>query len=260
MNIVAGVDLGSATTKAVVLEDSTILGHAVLPTGSGIKNPALRVLEMACEKANIPRTDISKIVATGYGRIKADFADKAITEITCHGVGAQWLNPDVEAIIDIGGQDSKGIKLSSDGEILDFVMNDKCAAGTGRFIELVSHCLELNLDEVGSISLNAKDPKTISSMCAVFAESEVVSLIADGASHADILAGVHQAIARRVISMASRIGLENSVICFTGGVAKNRGMKLALENETGKDIIIPEEPQIVGALGAAVLAKKLLKK
>lgn len=257
MNVFAGIDVGSATTKAVVLRKDKIVGFAVNPTIPDRRIPA-NTLEQALIKTKFRKENISRIVATGYGRINVDFADKIITEITCHGMGAKWLNKKITAVIDIGGQDSKAIVLNEHGEVNDFVMNDKCAAGTGRFIELIANTLNIPLEKVGKLSLKGKKPADISSMCAVFAESEVVSLVAEGVSSENILAGIHKAIARRVVSMARRTGLEQKTIALTGGIAKNVGMVRALEQELGTKIYLSKEPQIVGALGAALLAAQHL--
>ncbi len=258
MEIFAGIDVGSATTKAVVLRKDKIVGFAVNPTIPDRKIPA-NTLEQALSRSKYKRENISNIVATGYGRINVDFADRIITEITCHGMGAKWLNKKISAVIDIGGQDSKAIVLNDHGEVNDFVMNDKCAAGTGRFIELIANTLNVPLDHVGKLSLKGKNPADISSMCAVFAESEVVSLVAEGVSAENILAGIHKAIARRVISMAKRTGLERKAVALTGGIAKNVGMVRALERELGAKIYLSKEPQIVGALGAALLAAQNIR-
>lgn len=253
MNIISGIDIGSATTKSVILSNKKILGFSVIPTGGNANKSGLAALDIALDNAKVKRNDVKTIVATGYGRVSADFADKVVTEITCHGFGAKWLHPRIGGVIDIGGQDSKAIVVKQDGNIEEFVMNDKCAAGTGRFIELIANVLQIPLENVGKIALKGKNPADISSMCAVFAESEVVSLIAHGVSEANILAGIHQAIARRVISMAHRTGIKNRTMAITGGVAKNIGMVKALEKELGTKIVIPKEPQIIGALGAALL-------
>jgi predicted CoA-substrate-specific enzyme activase len=251
----AGIDIGSATTKTVIVNDGKIVGVAIVPTGASSKNAAISSFEKALKNAGKERGEIKKIIATGYGRIKAEFADDSITEITCHAYGAKWLYAKAQAVIDIGGQDSKAILLDDKGGIKDFVMNDKCAAGTGRFIEMIARTLDVPLDEVGKLALKGKNPEQISNMCAVFAESEVISLIAEGKHPANILAGVHEAIARRVIAMAQRIGINDKIICFTGGVAQNIAMIRALEKELGRKIIAPKEAQIAGALGAALLAK-----
>ena len=196
---------------------------------------------------------IGRVVATGYGRIAVPFASKKVTEITCHARGAYHLFPQTRTVIDIGGQDSKVIRLGKDGRVVDFVMNDKCAAGTGRFLEVMARALEVSLEDMGRLSDLARERLTISSMCTVFAESEVVSLIAEGHPKEDIIRGLHDAVSERVAGMAERVGLENGVT-MTGGVAKNAGVVRSLEERLGVKISRPEEPQIVGALGAALIA------
>ncbi|HOB86695.1 MAG TPA: acyl-CoA dehydratase activase, partial [Bacillota bacterium] len=198
-------------------------------------------------------------VSTGYGRRMLDVADRIITEITCHARGAVHMVPGVRMVIDIGGQDSKVIRLNERGEVQDFAMNDKCAAGTGRFLEVMAHALEVDLSEMASISERASRSAPISSMCTVFAESEVVSLIAQGVPREEIISGLHEAIAGRTAGMVFRVGLEKEVM-MTGGVAKNRGVVKSLEKKLQCKIIVPPEPQIIGALGAALLAREELER
>lgn len=185
------------------------------------------------KKAGLTRDDISLIVSTGYGRVSIPFADKTVTEISCHGKGAHLLFPDVRTILDIGGQDSKAIRLNENGEVADFVMNDKCAAGTGRFLEMMARSLEISLDELGPVSLQSKEEIEISSMCSVFAESEVISLIAQNKEIADIAHGIHKAIAGKAMSLLKRVGL-NPAYMMTGGVAKNPGVVAVLEEQLGR--------------------------
>jgi len=192
-------------------------------------------------------------VSTGYGRNSVDFADKAITEITCHAAGAYFQDPAVRSVIDIGGQDSKAISMDDAGRVNDFVMNDKCAAGTGRFLEVMARALEVDLDAFGEMSLKADTPAAISSLCTVFAESEVISLIARGEKRENIIAGIHESIGSRVLAMAKRVGVTEPVM-MTGGVAKNIGVVKALENRAGVSIKVSPNAQINGAIGAALLA------
>ena len=251
-NLVAGLDIGSATVKAVIIQGGKVLATALLPTGVGRGAPE-QVLDEAVAEAGRRRAELQGVVATGYGRVSVTFADKVITEITCHGYAAKWVDSHIQSVIDIGGQDSKVINVAPNGDVEDFVMNDKCAAGTGRFIELIAHSLNLPLDDIGKLSLKGRSPATISSMCAVFAESEVVSLVADGVPKPDILAGVHHAIARRVVAMAGRVGVRQRSVALTGGVAKNKGMVKALEAALERKLVVPKQPQFIGALGAALL-------
>ncbi|MCD7865816.1 MAG: acyl-CoA dehydratase activase, partial [Clostridiales bacterium] len=197
------------------------------------------------------------IVSTGYGRVSIPFADKNVTEISCHGKGAHFLNPAVRTILDIGGQDSKAIRLNEHGDVIDFVMNDKCAAGTGRFLEMMARTLEISIDELGPVSLLSKEDVEISSMCSVFAESEVISLIAQNKETADIAHGIHKAIAGKAISLLKRVGLKKDFM-MTGGVAKNPGVVKVLEEQLGAALYIYEQPEIVGALGAALFGLESL--
>ncbi|MCU0845994.1 MAG: acyl-CoA dehydratase activase, partial [Spirochaetes bacterium] len=201
----------------------------------------------------IARSEVDRIVATGYGRNSVSFADSSITEITCHAAGAHYLNPRIRSIIDIGGQDSKTISVDDAGRVKDFAMNDKCAAGTGRFLEVMARALEVDLDEFGTLSLRSVNPSKISSLCTVFAESEVISLISKGEIRDNIIAGIHESIAARVVAMAKRVGVVPPIM-MTGGVAKNRGVVDALEKKLGSPIEVSASAQENGAIGAAVLA------
>ncbi len=255
MKCSVGIDVGSVSAEALILRNGKILAYSILGTGANSRKAAEKALEEALEKAGISRDELGPIVATGYGRISVDFALRQVTEISCYARGINFLYPEVRMVIDIGGQDSKAILVGKNGRVLDFVMNDKCAAGTGRFLEVMARVMEVKVDELGEISLRSNNPAEISSTCTVFAESEVVSLIAKGIPVEDIAAGIHRAIARRVGAMARRIGITPPV-AFAGGVAKNVGVVKALEEELGVKLIVPEEPQIIGALGAALLASE----
>jgi len=248
-----GVDIGAVSAKALLVHENSIVAYEVLDTGSNIGQIADRVVKKVLDKASVDFNDLQRIVATGYGRISVPFADKRITEITCHARGVHDLIPEVRTIIDIGGQDSKGMRVDDAGNVVDFVMNDKCAAGTGRFLEVMAKALELKIDDLGPISLESENPCCISSVCTVFAESEVVSLRAEGKSREDIIAGIHKSIASRIRAMMYQIGKEEPVV-LTGGVAQNKGVVKALESEFKISIGIPENPQITGALGAALIA------
>jgi predicted CoA-substrate-specific enzyme activase len=250
---VCGLDIGAATTKAVILEGSRILSHFVLPTGHSVNLAADKVMEDVTKKIGIGPSDVRSLVTTGYGRHAVSFADRAVSEIICHAKGANFLLPSARTVIDIGGQDSKIIALDDEGNVTNFAMNDKCAAGTGRFIEVMASVLEVPLEDMGNLSLASKKPCMISSTCTVFAESEVVSLRARGEAREDLIAGIHKGIASRTITMGRSIGF-NREVAFTGGVAKNAGVKQFLETGIGTPIVVPEEPQIIGALGAALLA------
>lgn len=251
----AGVDIGSLTTKSVIVLNGTIAGDGLIPTGINTEENGLIALQKALDTAKLSRDDLKYIVATGYGRISAPYADKTVTEITCHARGAHYLHPSTRTIIDMGGQDCKAIRLDKDGNVTDFAMNDKCAAGTGRFLEVMANVFKVKLDELGPLALKAKEIVPMSSTCTVFAESETISLLARGEKPENIIKGLHHAIANRIAGMFSRVGIESDVF-FSGGVAKNVGMKTALEEVLKAKIVVPEfDPQLVGALGAAILAK-----
>lgn len=251
----AGVDIGSVTAKCVIVKDGSIVGRALVQTTVSSEKCGNQVLEKALEMAGLFRSGVKYIVATGYGRISAPYANKTITEITCHAKGAKFLNPRTRTIIDMGGQDCKAMRVNDDGHVIDFVLNDKCAAGTGRFLEVMARVFEISLDELGSLAVKGTERVAISSTCTVFAESEVISLMARGEKPENILSGVHYAIAHRISGMFNRTGVEDEVF-FSGGVAKNIGMVKALEEILEKKLIVsPDDPQLVGALGAALLAR-----
>lgn len=257
--VVAGVDIGAATAKAVLMNGEGLLASAILPTGHSVAKSGEMVLRNVLEQVSASLDDLRYIVSTGYGRRAVTFAHRAVTEIICHGAGVYSTMPQAKTIIDIGGQDSKVIALDEKGQVSNFAMNEKCAAGTGRFLEVIAGVLELDINEIGALSLTSKDPCAISSTCTIFAESEVVSLRAEGRSREDLIAGIHKAMANRVAIMGKSVEYRKDVV-FTGGVAKNIGIRKALEDEIGMEILTPEEPQIMGALGAAILAKAELVK
>ncbi len=262
--VVAGVDIGAATAKAVVLRNNgeeVIKTSSLIHTGRDVLGSGERVLTAALKKAGISFSidKIDYIVATGYGRVSLSCAHKTMTEIACHAKGACTTNPSTRFIIDIGGQDSKAIRVDEKGNVRAFVMNDKCAAGSGRFLEVMAGVLETKIEDFGEISLQGKEPCMMSSVCTIFAESEMVTLRAERKPLEDLVAGIHYSIARRVAKMAAPLGFVDDVV-FTGGVAKNAGMKKALEDEIKHKIIIPlEDPQLNGALGAALFAHEILK-
>ena len=256
---VMGVDSGSTSTNAVILnEKKEIVGDAVIRTGAKTAESAGKILQMVLEKAGLGREDLSMIVSTGYGRVSIPYADRNVTEISCHGKGAIYFNPEVRTILDIGGQDSKAIRLNEKGEVTDFVMNDKCAAGTGRFLEAMARTLELSIEELGPVSLKAEEEVQISSMCTVFAESEVISLIAQNKEKADIACGVHSAIAGKACSLLKRVGV-SPVVMMSGGVARNPGVVNAIEKRLGEKLYVCENPDLVGAVGAALFALEELQ-
>jgi len=253
--ITCGIDVGSITTKAAVVKDGELIADKVVLTGYNARHAGEKVYDEILQESGLARDAIDKIISTGYGRNSVDFADKAVTEITCHAAGAYYLNPEVRSVIDIGGQDSKAIAVNDTGSPLNFAMNDKCAAGTGRFLEVMARALEVDLANFGDFSLKAQKPSSISSLCTVFAESEVISLIARGERRENIIAGIHDAIASRVVAMANRVGF-NPKIMMTGGVAKNGGVVRALGKKIGHKIEVSEKSQVTGAIGAAILAQR----
>ena len=252
----AGIDIGSITSKAAILKDGRVIGVRVIFTGYNAELAGWNVYRELLGELGLVASDVDKIVSTGYGRNSLSFVDKAVTEIICHGTGAHYLYPHVRSIIDVGGQDSKAMVLDEGGRVKDFAMNDKCAAGTGRFLEVMARALEVDLDAFGDISLKAEKAAKISSICTVFAESEVISLISKGEQRESIIAGIHESVASRISALAMRIGVREPVM-MTGGVAKNRGAVKALEKKLRMTIEVSEYAQTNGAVGAAVLAMKL---
>lgn len=257
MNYFAGVDIGSTMTKVVIAGDR-IEASIIGPTGPEHRKLADRVMEEALAKAGLCFEDLSYIVATGYGRINVPFADRQITEITCHAKGLSSLLPTVKTVVDIGGQDSKGIKLQ-DGKVVNFVMNDKCAAGTGRFLEVIADSLGIPLEKLGEVSLTAERVAQVSSTCTVFAEHEVTNQLANGETVANLVAGIHDSVATRVYALVNKLKIEPD-IAITGGGAKNIGLVKALERKFGCPVLVPPEPLITGALGAALMGKEIFGK
>ena len=252
----AGVDIGSAMTKVVVTDEARMLASVVRHTGAEHRKMANKVMEEALAKTGLAFDDISYVVATGYGRMNVPFADGQITELTCHARGLASIFPNVRLGIDVGGQDAKSLRIR-DGKLADFVMNDKCAAGTGRFLEVIANALGLKVEELGSISSRATGKVSISSTCTVFAEQEVVSRLSEGASIENIVAGLHDSIAGRVARMARKLKIEPDVV-FTGGVAKNSGVLHSLEEHLGRKVLVPDEPLLSGALGAALMGRDMV--
>lgn len=260
MRIAAGVDVGSTQTKAVIMSDNggvKILARALVDTGANVQRAAERAFDTCCQQAGLHASDIGFVVGTGYGRYKIAFGNTQMTEITCHAKGASFLCPGTRTVIDMGGQDSKAISVGAKGEVLDFVMNDKCAAGTGRFLANSAEVMGISLDEVGPLSLRAKHPVKIATVCTVFVESDILSYLAQGKTAEDILGGVHIAIAKRTLSLARRLNIE-PVITMTGGVALNVGMVRALEEVIGSKMQVSPDAQFIGALGAALFALEKL--
>ncbi len=251
----AGIDLGSTMTKVVIVnEEEQVCSSVISHTGAEHRRLANKVMEEALGKASLSIGEISYVIATGYGRINIPFADRQITELTCHAAGVVSLFPNVRLAIDIGGQDAKGLKIK-DGKLIDFMMSDKCAAGTGRFLEVIADALDLKLEDLGNISSKSTTKIPISSIGTVFARQEVIASLSKGIPLEDIVAGFHDAIAGRVVRMVRRLKVQPDVV-FTGGVAKNIGVVKALEETLGCEVLVPEEPLLSGAIGAALLGKK----
>ena len=255
--VVCGCDVGSTTGKALILKNGEVQGYSIIPCAVRPEVTAELALEEALQASGLScRDDLEYMVGTGYGRVRIPFADENVSEITCHGIGAFHLNPADRTLIDIGGQDCKVIKISPKGKVVDFAMNDKCAAGTGRFFEGMARVLEISLSDISELSLSSSDPAQISSQCTVFAESEVITLLNEGVSIEDIAAGINEAIAARLSSLVRKVGLEEEV-SVSGGCAKNQGLMKALEKKLGVEVKqLSMDPQVIGALGAALVARR----
>ncbi len=252
----AGIDVGSISTEAVVVDDSEkVLGQEIFFTGAKGSEAAGKALEQALTQAGQTREDVGYVISTGYGRERVPGTDAVVTEITCHARGAWSMFPGTRTVLDIGGQDSKVIRVDEAGKVQAFQMNDKCAAGTGRFLEVMARALEVDLVDLGPLSIKSDKKIKVSSVCTVFAESEVVGLIASGEPRRDIIKGIHNAVADRTQSLLGRVGI-NPEVTMTGGVAKNVGLIEVLKERLGIEINMPQEPQIAGALGAALIARE----
>ncbi len=254
MAYAAGVDVGSTQTKAIILDEKrNIVGQALIDTGSNVMLAAQKAFRNALASADIREEEVEYVIGTGYGRYRVTFGNTQVTEISCHARGAVHMFPNTRTVLDMGGQDTKAIRVNENGEILDFCMNDKCAAGTGRFLGAAATALEIPLSELGPTALHSEKPVRISTTCTVFAESEVLSWLGKGKKIEDILWGVHLSIASRSIGLLRRVGIEEEVT-FTGGVAKNKGMVAALEQGLGVKLNVNPLSHFMGALGAALFA------
>jgi predicted CoA-substrate-specific enzyme activase len=258
--LVAGIDIGSSSSKAVIMEDNKILDWSIVSTRPDTVAPAQTVMDLALQRAGLSIIDIGYIVSTGYGRVNVPFAQKKVTEISCHALGSNWTFPEVRTILDMGGQDCKAINCDEQGKITAFAMNDKCAAGTGRYLERIAAMLRIPLDEIGPLSLQTVEGTVrIDSYCAVFAERDVQLLIRQGKHRNDILAGACEAITDRICSLMARIETREA-FSISGGVAKISGVVKRLENRLGVRALVAPEPQIIGAIGAALFAERFSKK
>jgi predicted CoA-substrate-specific enzyme activase len=254
MAYAAGVDVGSTQTKAVIIDESNrIAGRALIDTGANVTMAAEGAFLKALADARAPEEEVEYVIGTGYGRYRVTFGNAQVTEITCHGRGAVHMFPGTRTVVDMGGQDTKAIRINKDGEIIDFCMNDKCAAGTGRFLGAASAALDIPLGELGPTALKSERPVRITTTCTVFAESEVLSWLGKGKKIEDILLGVHQSIAARSAGLMRRVGIEPE-ITFTGGVARNLGMIQALQEKLGTKLNVSDDSHFMGALGAALFA------
>ncbi|HET7617589.1 MAG TPA: acyl-CoA dehydratase activase, partial [Vicinamibacterales bacterium] len=248
----AGVDVGSTQTKAAIVDAAgTLVGRSLIDTGANVVRAAEHAYELALENAGLEEREVGFVVGTGYGRYRVTFGDAQVTEISCHGRGAVHMFPGTRTVVDMGGQDTKAIRVKANGEIANFCMNDKCAAGTGRFLGAAAAALEIPIEDLGPTALRAERPVRITTTCTVFAESEVLSWVAKGKKIEDILQGVHQSIVSRSLGLMRRVGIEPEVT-FTGGVAKNIGMVSALEAALGFRVNVSDDSPYMGALGAAL--------
>ncbi|MCE7870549.1 2-hydroxyglutaryl-CoA dehydratase [bacterium CPR1] len=255
MGYAGGVDVGSTQTKAVLIdEQGNLVGHAIVDTGAAVVQAAEKVFQAVLQSTGLSEQDVSYVVGTGYGRYKVTFGDSQVTEISCHARGAVHMFPGTRTVVDMGGQDTKAIRVLPSGEVLDFCMNDKCAAGTGRFLQAASYALEIPLSELGSVALAGQKPVKISTTCTVFAESEVLSWLEKGKKVEDILMGVHLSIGTRSVGLARRVGVEQEVT-FTGGVTRNQAMVEVLNKMLGLKVNVSPESHYMGALGAALYAR-----
>lgn len=248
-----GIDIGSTTSKAVILEDGKTVKSSSIVIATVGTDGVTKAIENVLAESGISGEEISCTVATGYGRQTYEGADYQMSELSCHAMGAHHIFPDVRTVIDIGGQDAKVLSLNDQGRMVNFVMNDKCAAGTGRFLDVMAAILKLDISELEVEAAKASQPASISSTCTVFAESEVISQLASGTAIPDLVAGICQSVATRVASLARRVGIKEAV-CMSGGVARNGGVRRAMEQELGVTIAYSEQAQLMGALGAALYA------
>ncbi len=247
-----GIDSGSVSTKAVLFDGEKIVTKIVIPTGWSPKKTSKQAYDMLMD--NIDKQQVKKVIGTGYGRVSMDFVDKTVTEITCHTKGIFFLNKNIRTILDIGGQDSKVINIDDAGNVVNFIMNDKCAAGTGKFLEVTSNKLGSDVENIDELAYGAT-PENISSMCTVFAESEIISLLAQDVPKENIAAGILKSISNKGISILNKAKVEDT-IAFTGGLAKSEELVKMLEKSLNKEIFIAEDTQIIGALGAAIIGFK----
>jgi predicted CoA-substrate-specific enzyme activase len=255
--IVAGIDIGSRAAKAAIMKDGSLLSSVITDTGPESARTSYQTIEKVLEGTRLTLDDVQYTVATGYGRVLVPFADENISEISCHARGINWYFPSVRTILDMGGQDCKAIRCDTEGKVTNFIMNDKCAGGTGRFLEMIAEVLNVPLTEIGDLSIQSKTAIPFNTICAVFAKSDAIANLRKGVAKSDILAGLHEAIATRSLSLLKRVGIEKE-FSITGGIAKNKGMVAKLREKVGLEPLLCEDPQIIGALGAALFAEERL--
>ena len=254
--IAAGCDAGTLNTKAVIIDGQSILGSAIVPTKAAIEKAATQAMDLAREMAGVRSGDMARCVGTGWGRKKISFADRTSGVVPCLAKGVRWLDQNIRTILDVGGQTIHLIVLNDQGKVQDHAANDKCAAGTGKFLEIMADALSADIDDLGRLSLEAKKKIAISNQCVVFAESEVVNLVNRGEDPADILGSIHQSVVNNLVTMVNRAGLVGK-LCVIGGVAKNPGVTVRLADALETEVLkLPEDPQIIGALGAALIAEE----
>lgn len=253
--ITAGIDIGSLATKVVLLNEDKIISHEVIGTGVNVVEAAEKAMDKALEKADISLEDVEAIVCTGAGKKKSPYASREATEVMCDARGVLHLYPEARGVIDIGGENCRAVKFDPEGNVIDFALNDKCASGTGIFLDAMATALRVKPEEMGELSLQSTEDIEVTSMCSVFAESEVVSMVHRKMPKYDILKGIHKSIASRTYGLANRILLEGEVV-VVGGIAKNIGLTTILSELMASELKIPEEPEIIGALGAALLARE----
>jgi predicted CoA-substrate-specific enzyme activase len=258
MTYVLGIDVGSGYSKAVVCENTSIRSFAVLPSGGDYREIARAVAGNAMSEAGLSRNGVAYTVAAGYGASMVDFADHTLTDISCHASGIHHLFPSVKTVIDVGAQFSRAIRLDDQGRIANFILNEKCAGGSGKFLQTIARILRMDVSEIGEISLAATKPVEFTTACAVFAESEAISRIAEGAAPADILAGLNKAMASKIVTLVTRVGFAPDC-AVTGGGAKNKGLVKAIEDELSAEVYVADEPQITAAFGAALIALERLQ-
>ena len=249
-----GIDIGSGFSKAVICEDSLIRSHAIAPSGGNYRETAEKVFEEALNKIHLSSGDISNVFTTGYGAGMVGLSDQTATDISCHAMGVHHIFPSARTVIDIGAQFSKAIRLDYTRRTRNFLLNEKCAGGSGKFLQIIARILHISIDEIGPLSLTSSKPVQFTTGCAVFAESEAVSRVAEGALAGDILAGVHKAMASKIVNLVTRLGLVETCV-VTGGGAKDSGLVKTIESELGVSVLVPDEPQITAALGAALMAR-----